>query len=62
MDPQVNYLLSLQAVRDRATLVGEAAKAGKLSHFDVHEDKLPEVADYVVNVIKVTSQSLPSLS
>lgn len=56
MDPQVKYLLSLEAVRDRAKIVGEAAKVGKLSHFDVHEDKLPAVADYVTNVIKVCIQ------
>ncbi|KAJ4353359.1 uncharacterized protein N0V89_005087 [Didymosphaeria variabile] len=52
MDPQVKYLLSLEAVRDRAKIVGEAAKLGKLSHFDVHEDRLPAVADYVTGVIK----------
>ncbi|RMZ72894.1 Uracil catabolism 4 [Pyrenophora seminiperda CCB06] len=52
MDDKVKYLLSLQAVRERASLVGEAAKAGKLTHFDVHEDKLGEAADYVTGVIK----------
>lgn len=53
MDNQVKYLLSLQAVRDRSRLVGEAAKAGKLNHFDVHEDKLDEVVDFVTKVIEV---------
>ncbi|KAL5415336.1 hypothetical protein PMIN04_008595 [Paraphaeosphaeria minitans] len=52
MDPQVKYLLSLDAIRDRAKIVGEAAEAGKLSHFDVHEEKLGAVADYVTGVIK----------
>ncbi|KAF2644158.1 DUF1688-domain-containing protein [Massarina eburnea CBS 473.64] len=52
MDPKVKYLLSLDAVRDRAKLVGEAAAAGKLSHFDVREEKLGEVADFVIGVIK----------
>jgi hypothetical protein len=53
MDAQVKYLLSLDAIRDRAKIIGEAAKAGKLSHFDVHEEQLGAVADYVTGVIKV---------
>ena len=53
MDPQVTYLLSLGAIRERAKIVGEAAKAGKLSHFDVHEDRLDDVADFVTSVINV---------
>jgi hypothetical protein len=53
MDSKARYLLSLGAVRDRARLVGEAAAAGKLSHFDVHEERLNDVADFVVSVIKV---------
>ncbi|PVI06678.1 DUF1688-domain-containing protein [Periconia macrospinosa] len=52
MDEKVKYLLSLDAVRERAKLVGKAAEAGKLSHFDVHEDRLKEVATFVTNVIK----------
>jgi hypothetical protein len=53
MDDKIKYLLSLAAVRDRAKVVGEAAEAGKLSHFDVHEKRLDEVADFVTSVIKV---------
>ncbi|KAI0885503.1 DUF1688 domain-containing protein [Annulohypoxylon maeteangense] len=52
MDSQVKYLLSLQAIRDRAKIVGEVAKAGNLTHFDLHEDKLDDVADFVTSVIK----------
>ncbi|XDG04328.1 hypothetical protein ABKA04_003943 [Annulohypoxylon sp. FPYF3050] len=52
MDSKVKYLLSLQSIRDRAKVVGEAAKAGNLSHFDLHEDKLDDVADFVTGVIK----------
>ncbi|KAE8831559.1 hypothetical protein HRS9139_05801 [Pyrenophora teres f. teres] len=52
MDDKVKYLLSLRAVRERAKLVGEAADAGKLTHFDVHEEKLGEAADYVAGVVK----------
>jgi hypothetical protein len=53
MDPEVKYLLSLRAVRDRAKIVGEAAQAGELSHFDLHEDRMDDVADFVASVIKV---------
>ena len=53
MDPKVKYLLSLGAVRERAKLVEKAAHAGKLRHFDVHEESLSDVADFVSSVIKV---------
>ncbi|RAR05397.1 DUF1688-domain-containing protein [Stemphylium lycopersici] len=52
MDDKVKYLLSLTAVRERAQMVGEAAEAGKLSHFDVHEERLNEAAEFVTSVIK----------
>ena len=61
MDPRVKHLLSLGAVRERAKIVGEAAQAGKLSYFDVHEDRLSEVADFVTSVIKV-SQREPTVA
>lgn len=53
MDPTVKHLLSLGAIRERAKIVGQAAKDGNLNHFDVHEDKLNDVADFVASVIKV---------
>jgi hypothetical protein len=56
MADKVKYLLSLQAIRDRAKIVGEAAAKGELTHFDVHDQKLEDVADYVVGVIKVCFQ------
>ncbi|KAF2822908.1 DUF1688-domain-containing protein [Ophiobolus disseminans] len=52
MDSDVRYLLSLGAVRDRAKLVGEAAQVGKLSNFDVDEERLSEVAEFVTSLIK----------
>jgi hypothetical protein len=61
MDDKVKYLLSLSAVRERAKIVGEAAEAGKLSHFDVHEERLGEAADYVTSVIKVCCSTLLTL-
>ncbi|KAF3915799.1 hypothetical protein ABW21_db0202475 [Orbilia brochopaga] len=48
----VKYLLSLQAIRDRAKTVWTAALAGRLTNFDLHEDKLDDVADFVVSVIE----------
>lgn len=53
MDSEVKYLLSLRAIRERAKIVGDVAKAGNLSHFEVREDKLDEVVDFVASVIKV---------
>ncbi|KAK7749091.1 hypothetical protein SLS62_008486 [Diatrype stigma] len=52
MEPRVKYLLSLGAIRDRAKIVGDASKSGKLSHFDLHEDKLGDAVDLVASVIK----------
>lgn len=53
MDSTVKYLLSLQGVRERASTVGDAALAGRLNHFDFHEDRMADVADFVASVIKV---------
>ncbi|KAL2164657.1 hypothetical protein VTH06DRAFT_3874 [Thermothelomyces fergusii] len=52
MDPNVQYLLSLRAIRERANAVGEIAKDGKLAHFELREDKLDDVVDFVASVIK----------
>ncbi|KAM0437508.1 hypothetical protein ACHAPT_001872 [Fusarium lateritium] len=52
MDSQAKYLLSLQAIRERAKIVGDVAKSGKLTHFQVHEEKLDQVVDFVASVIK----------
>lgn len=62
MDPDVKYLLSLQAIRDRAAIVWKAAEAGDLAHFDLHQDKLNDVADFVISVIQVLAPlALPNL-
>lgn len=53
MNSDVNYLLSLGAIRDRAQIVWQAAETGELSHFNFHEDKLSDVADFVISVIQV---------
>lgn len=53
MGSQIDYLLSLQAVRERAQLVFKQAKQGRLNHFEYDETKMPEVADRVVALISV---------
>jgi hypothetical protein len=55
MGSSVKYLLSLAAIRERAAIVGKAAKEGHLNNFDVDESKLQAVAEYVTDTIKVGS-------
>ena len=55
MNSDIQYLLSLQAVRDRSHKVFDAAKRGALNHFEFHPEKLPIATDYIVNVISVCS-------
>jgi len=47
------YLLTLEAVREQAGHVYEAAVAGKLKNFDYHASALDAAADYVVSLILV---------
>ncbi|KAH8201495.1 hypothetical protein TruAng_004343 [Truncatella angustata] len=49
---EINYLLSLQAVRERSQLVFQAAKEGSLDSFDYDEQRMSEVAKFVINIIK----------
>lgn len=53
----LSYLLSPQAIRDRARQLYQAALGGK-THFRVHEDKIPAVAQYVT---EVTLKNYPKL-
>lgn len=53
MDSQVKYLLSLRAIRERAKIVGNIAKSGGLNHFNLHEDRLGDVVEFVTSIIKV---------
>jgi hypothetical protein len=55
-DPKVDpasYLRDIHAVRERCSIVLKEALVNKLSHFDVDMDKFPDVAHYVVSIIKV---------
>ncbi|KAF7596844.1 hypothetical protein BBP40_012444 [Aspergillus hancockii] len=47
----IEFLKSLQAVRDRSQLVLAAAKLGELSHFDYNAACMPDVAEFVTEVI-----------
>ncbi|KAJ5083778.1 hypothetical protein N7456_013205 [Penicillium angulare] len=47
----IEYLKSLQAVRQRANLVLAAAERDELTHFSYHPDKMSEVTDYVAGII-----------
>jgi hypothetical protein len=50
----VAYLRSLDAVRDRSKQVFDLVVAGKADHWDWHEEKLDDVVDYCLNIIKVS--------
>jgi len=54
MTSDIEYLLSLEAVRERAQIVFAAAQKDELSHFTYHADKLSEAAAYVTSVINVS--------
>ncbi|OJJ96277.1 hypothetical protein ASPACDRAFT_125844 [Aspergillus aculeatus ATCC 16872] len=51
MDSDIQQLLGLEAVRDRARVVLSLAEQGKLHHYDYHPDRLDATVDYVINII-----------
>ncbi|KAL1863166.1 hypothetical protein VTK73DRAFT_6411 [Phialemonium thermophilum] len=54
-DPQLDpagYLRSLQAVRERCSIVTQKARRNELNHFDVDMRKFPDVVSFVSNIIK----------
>lgn len=53
LDPQIEELLSLEAVRTRAHTVLKAAEQGRLNHFNYHADRMEDATNYVLNLIKV---------
>jgi hypothetical protein len=65
MDDKVKYLLSLEAIRGRASIVYKAAQEGKLSNFDFHPEHMEDAAAYVAALIDVCancSTHWPNLS
>lgn len=57
MMPEARYILSLDSIRAQSKIVGEAARLGKLNHFDLHNEQLNEVVDYVDSIMKVVSST-----
>lgn len=60
-DPQldpVGYLRSLNAVRERCSIVTDKALRNDLHHFDVDMRKFDDVVTFVANIIKVRSAVL----
>jgi hypothetical protein len=65
MDPQIQELLGLEAVRTRAHIVLKLAEAGRLNHFNYHPERMEDATDYVLKLIQVErthtqSEHLPS--
>lgn len=54
MTSERDVLLSLQAVRERAGKVLQAAESDSLNHFSFHASRMAEVVDYVTGVIDVS--------
>ena len=61
MTSEIDYLLSLEAVRERSRLVFAAAQRDELCHFTYHASKLPEAAAFVTSVINVSSAIASSI-
>ncbi|PLB50886.1 DUF1688-domain-containing protein [Aspergillus steynii IBT 23096] len=52
MNQEVQYILSLEAVRERANHILNLAKSDRLNHFEYHEDRLDGAVQYVAGIIK----------
>jgi hypothetical protein len=46
-----DYLRSLPSIRERCKLVYDKGQKNELHHFNIHQEKLPTVVDYVKDVI-----------
>jgi Protein of unknown function (DUF1688) len=51
IDPRALPLLSASAVRSRSRLLFAAGLAGRLSHFDIHMQKIDDAAAYVIETM-----------
>lgn len=58
MNPQIEELLGLEAVRSRAHAVLEIARQGRLNHFNYHADRMEDATDYVLKLIQVGPDTL----
>ncbi|RHZ52481.1 hypothetical protein CDV55_103014 [Aspergillus turcosus] len=52
MDPEIQYVLGLKAVRERAHRVLQLAEENRLNHFEYHPDRLQDAVQYVISIIK----------
>ncbi|KAJ5478898.1 hypothetical protein N7530_004407 [Penicillium desertorum] len=52
MDPQIQELLGLEAVRTRAHIVLKLAEEGRLNHFNYHPERMEDATDYVLKLIQ----------
>ncbi|PYH92162.1 DUF1688-domain-containing protein [Aspergillus ellipticus CBS 707.79] len=52
MDPNIQALLGLEAVRDRSRIVLSLAEQGKLHHYDYHPERLDVTVEKVVGIIQ----------
>lgn len=59
MDPQIEELLGLEAVRTRAHAVLKLAEQGRLNHFNYHPERMEEATDYVLKLIQVRQHTYP---
>ena len=48
---ELNYILSPKAIREKSNLLFDLTLQGK-THFNYHEEKLPQVVEFVIEVIK----------
>ncbi|CAI7634661.1 unnamed protein product [Penicillium glandicola] len=52
MDPQIEELLGLEAVRARAHVVLKLAEEGRLNHFNYYPERMEDATDYVLKLIQ----------
>lgn len=52
LNSEAEYLLTLEAIRERSRLVYQAALDGRLNSFDYNSDRMPAVADFVCGIIR----------
>ncbi|KAG0158122.1 hypothetical protein PDIDSM_5635 [Penicillium digitatum] len=52
MDPQIEELLGLEAVRTRAHIVLKLAEEGRLNHFNYHPECMEDATAYVLKLIQ----------
>ena len=55
---EYEYLQTPTAIRERCERIYELASTGRLEHFELHESRLPEVADRVVRLTRAQYSDL----